>query len=447
MKKYILILCVLTIKHTVAQLCFDPATTYSICAGTPETSVVSKDLNNDGKSDLIVTSCNNAYILLGTGTGSFNLLQNYSVGFNPWNISVEDYNNDGNLDIAVANYNPPGITVILGNGNGSFNSPTTFFVIAAAPNANSICSSDYNEDGNMDLVVTNSNSGNLAILFGDGLGNFGLPNYFPTSLYPSGVTTADFNSDGNMDLATCHFNDSLSIILGNGGGNFTVINKYKVVGLHHMLINDDINSDGIKDLITNNYNLNSVSVLLGIGNGAFNTPLFYAVGTNPTNVQCNDIDGDGNKDLVVTNSSGNISILLGNGMGTFSSISYTIGSQPSSSTSGDFNSDGKTDIAVANYSSPDLSVFLSCSPTNIIKTSSVNEVGLYPNPSNGQITIDALITETQTIQIFDINGVVVFNQNISGKKVLNLEKLNEGVYSIMISSNQTTSFKKLVIVK
>src|SRR5437879_12731165 len=94
-------------------------------------------------------------------------------------------------------------------------------------------------------------------------------------------------------------------------------------------------------------NADSVSVLLGNGDGTFQTAVNYDAGSYPSSVVAGDLNGDKHPDLVVVNSTG-ISVLLGNGDGTFqSAVNYAAGSAPYSVVIGDLNGDGKHDLALA----------------------------------------------------------------------------------------------------
>ena len=97
---------------------------------------------------------------------------------------------------------------------------------------------------------------------------------------------------------------------------------------------------------------NTVSVLLGNGDGTFQPKVDYETGTYPTSVAVGDFNGDGRADLAVANSvSNNVSVLLGNGNGTFQAkVDYGVGTNPTSVAVADFNGDGKADLAVASGS-------------------------------------------------------------------------------------------------
>ena len=120
----------------------------------------------------------------------------------------------------------------------------------------------------------------------------------------------------------------------------------------------DFNGDGKPDLAVTNAN-SSISVLLGNGDGTFQAAVNYGVGSGSSSVAVGDFNGDGKLDLAVANGNSSISVLLGNGDGTFqAAVNYGVGSGSSSVAVGDFNGDGKLDLAVANWNGSTISVLL-----------------------------------------------------------------------------------------
>jgi hypothetical protein len=273
-----------------------------------------------------------------------------------------DLNGDGKVDLAGAGANV--VSVMLGNGNGTFGAKTDFRV-AAAPQA--VAAGDFNSDGKVDLVATlNDPQSSLALLTGTGTGTFNPPIYFPnTSGFDSpAIAATDLNSDGKLDLvvmhnigcytAPCTAADSITILLGNGDGSFQTPSEVDVGTGPFAMAVLDLNGDGIKDVAIGGGNT-ELSILLGVGNGTFvQQPVVTLVPGGDLFSACNDIgvgdlNRDGKQDLVVPlgNGEGN-AILIGNGNGTFqvmSRIQIDETFAPLHVAVADYNRDGLLDIA------------------------------------------------------------------------------------------------------
>ena len=91
-------------------------------------SVAVGDFNGDGKADLAVANCdsNNVSVLLGNGNGTFQAAVNYAAGTYPSSVAVGDFNGDGKADLAVANCASNNVSVLLGNGNGTFQAAVNY---------------------------------------------------------------------------------------------------------------------------------------------------------------------------------------------------------------------------------------------------------------------------------------------------------------------------------
>jgi hypothetical protein len=346
------------------------------------TSVAVGDFNGDGNLDLAVT---NSYsgtvsILLGDGAGNFTTFSGsmVSVGSgttsNPFSIAVGDFNSDGNLDLAVANFGDGTVSILLGDGTGFFHpAPTPIVTVGRGPY--SIAVGDFTGDGVLDLAVANSGDNTVSILVNDGTGKFS-PAATPTvavGVSPLSVVVGDFLGNGKFDLAVvnscgtdslCSAPGTVSILLGDGTGNFTPATTLPVGYSPYSVAVGDFNGDGVLDLAVANSCGNdplcnnspgTVSILLGDGTGSFSSAATspVTVGVNPRSVAVGDFNGDGSLDLTVVNFNDNtVTILKGDGTGNFAPATTTpvpVGVNPTSVAVGDFNGDGNPDLAVANF--------------------------------------------------------------------------------------------------
>jgi FG-GAP-like repeat/Abnormal spindle-like microcephaly-assoc'd, ASPM-SPD-2-Hydin len=327
-------------------------------------SVVAGDFNGDGNPDLAVTSSSGVSILLGNGSGSFQapVTYPYGAGQQPYAILAADFNGDGKLDLAFSlTLRTSVIAVSLGNGDGTFGPPAEF-AVGLFPVA--LAAGDLNGDGRLDLAVADGLGGQVSILLGNGDGTFQTFQEYPVSAYSYGVAIGDFNADGNLDLgvASNSGKSGAYVLLGNGDGTFQSAVGYGVGSFAREIVTADVNFDGNLDLTVVNNSGNSLSVLLGNGDGTFQKQVTYPVpaGSDPSSVAAVDFNGDGKLDLAASNSvSNSVSVLLGNGDGTFQKQSqFATGTEPYVLGVADFNNDGLMDIVTSNWVSSTVSVLL-----------------------------------------------------------------------------------------
>jgi hypothetical protein len=227
-----------------------------------------------------------------------------SVGTMPQGLVTADFNADGKLDLAVANDGSSTVSILLGNGDGTF---TTKSTPAAGSGANWVAVGDFNEDGKLDLAVANLGStgtGGVSILLGNGDGTFTLRSSPNTGNGPFALIAGDFNGDGHLDLAVSNQNDgTVSILLGVGDGTFTSGGRLTVGNFPQVIVAGDFNEDGKLDLAVSNQTDNTVSVLLGNGNGTFQAQSIVPVGGSgsPIGLIAADFNGDGHLDLAAVN--------------------------------------------------------------------------------------------------------------------------------------------------
>jgi hypothetical protein len=269
-----------------------------------------------------------------------------TVGSRPQNTVLGDFNNDGRLDLAATNVSANTISVLLGNGDGTFQLQTAY-ATGASPIA--IASGDFNRDGNLDLVAGNAGAATISVYLGNGDGTFLRQQVYAVGNGPQSIAVADFNGDGFLDLAVLDRNDrNVTILLGQGDGTFQVeLNvcedplTFAVGESGQVIATADFNGDGAADLAVTDAQNSVVSVLLGLGDGTFQSRVSYAVRFNPIGLAIADFDEDGIPDLAVANAESNVvSVLLGVGDGTFQpQVTYGTGNAPEGVSVGDFNGD------------------------------------------------------------------------------------------------------------
>ncbi|PYJ97764.1 MAG: VCBS repeat-containing protein [Verrucomicrobia bacterium] len=334
---------------------FDPPVNYATGNYASSHSVAIGDFNGDGRRDLAVANYasydaigsytnGDVSVLFGNGDGTFQPAASYVVGAAPGSLAAGDFNGDSKDDLAVGNSVSGTVSLLLGKDNGTFQAAVNY---AVGANPSSVAVGDFNSDGVADLAIANGGSATVSVLLGKGDGTF--QTAIDYSWGGVSVAVGDFDGDGQPDLAAAN-NANIMVLLGKGDGTFPgVVYKIKE-GVPESLAAGDFNADGRLDLAVANYSPfgGNVSVLLGKGDGSFREDHNYNVGGRPRSVAIGDLNGDGTTDLAVANSV-SISVLLGKGNGLFlGAVNYDAGTGPSSVAIGDLNGDGKPDLAVAN---------------------------------------------------------------------------------------------------
>ena len=330
------------------------------------------ELNGDGRPDVVVT---NSYdrnttgsVLFGNGDGTFGYQGDFATGVGPFGVVIADLNGDGRQDFAVTNRGGDpdavsnSVSVFLGDGRGNIRAAGEFNV---RENPMAMGVADFDADGHPDLAVTNLGSQSVSVLLGNGDGTFGTP-AIRTAGFPQSVAIADFDTDGRPDLAVANngpqpsYTGWVSMRFGNGDGTFRAGGNFALGTGSGSIAAADLNGDGKPDLAVTNAGtypnwIGHVSVMLGNGDGTFRARIDYATGMFSCAVAIADLDGNGKPDLAVANTgsmptyASTVSVLLGIGDGTFSpATNFAAGAQPSSVAVADLNADGRPDLAVAN---------------------------------------------------------------------------------------------------
>jgi hypothetical protein len=296
----------------------------SYAVGSSPVAVVTADLAHNGKLDPITANSgsNTISVLMGNGDGTFGAAQTYAVGSDPVAVAVGDFNGDGKLDVVTANEGNNTVSVLLGNGDGTFQTAKNY-AVGSQPASVAV----GNFDGHLDIVTANQGDGTVSLLPGNGDGTFGTAKTIATFGTPAvSLAVGDFNADGKLDLA---------VATRGTDGSWGMYNYYPG-------------------------NSPTVNLLLGNGSGAFLTGNTYALPSPfevppssfaPPSVTATDLNGDSKPDLVVTEAGDyGVDVLLNNGNGAFAGPTAfgTGGYGPQAVAVADLNGEGKPDLVTTN---------------------------------------------------------------------------------------------------
>jgi uncharacterized protein (TIGR03437 family) len=234
-------------------------------------------------------------------------------------LAAADFNRDGHVDLIVTNTSQPA-QLYLGVGDGTFRPALSVPIGFSSPSA--ITAADFNGDGIPDLAVVDSSSGKVNILIGNGDGTFKSPfTYAVTANAPGpasvSIVAHDLNSDGNIDLVIYGPSiDRVSVMLGRGDGTFRASADYIPGGSRYgsAITVSDFNGDGIPDLAISGKTGPIITLMLGNGDGSFQTGASYPDGANDNSfvlLASGEFNNDGSPDIAAVSSTGGLDVLLG----------------------------------------------------------------------------------------------------------------------------------------
>ena len=313
-------------------LACSPSTTACPATGTSPVWVVAADFNNDGKQDLAVVNSvsSTVSILLGNGDGTFQAKIDAATGTSPVSVAAGDFNGDGNLDLAIANSGSDTVSILLGNGDGTFQAKKDVS-LAAGAGPSALAVADLDKDGVLDIVVADKSSSKISVLIGNGDGTFKPHVEYPADKLPTSVVVADFNNNGTPDVVVVDSGATkLSYFEGLGDGTFLAATSVDLTSGSgpSQAVAVDLNEDGKPDLAITGATANTISILPGVGDGTFGSPLSFNTAAGPTGIAVGDFNGDGRLDLVTANSTaGSVSVELQGPSVSFSSPSIGFGNQ------------------------------------------------------------------------------------------------------------------------
>lgn len=401
------------------------------------------DFNDDGKPDLVVANheSNDVSVLLGNGDGTYAAAVHYPAGPCADSVVIGDLNNDGKQDLAVAASCDNFVAVLLGKGDGTFYAAVRYFVSTAQE----LLLRDFNGDGKPDLMARDrNNNSEILVLFNDGSGRFdGFPRTVAGGFsgFPEGFGVADFNGDGRLDIAVSVSSvpipgstNELSVMLARADGGFEAAVDYPAASAGDspgFVATGDLNGDGAPDIVVGIRSTHRVAVFLNNGNGGFASAVNYATGSADTQgLAIGDINGDGRPDIAVANQNGdNVSVLINRGGGVFAdAVNIPAGDGAIAVAIGDLDGNGAADLAVANRAGSTASVLLA--PAPILVAISDNEgLGTIVNDDGAPPPTVLSITRTgaSPTTATSVSWTVTFSEAVTGVDVSDFDFLSTGL--------------------
>lgn len=324
-------------------------------------SIATADFNSDGHLDVAIATThwyNEMKLSYGVGDGTF-LYPKSHVGGGT-DLVAGDYDGDSAIDIAIVSPVDDALSIYINDGVGVF--PEVPVRYGAADNPSIIAASDFDQDGTLDLIAGNVLENDyilhsLSFFRNQGDGQLAAPLSYFVYENPMWTETTDFNNDGQLDMAVVGNDvDQVTILLNEGNNNFS--STRIAVGYTPTSVTPlDINRDGRIDLAVRSHD--GISILTNKGNGAFNSPIDYDF-SNLTNdaMRGADFNNDGIEDFVTIDNStiysfpqkGSVAVFLNNQPGVKLKSTFYLRNYVLTLDAGDFNKDGNADVAVATSS-------------------------------------------------------------------------------------------------
>lgn len=334
--------------------------------------IVAADFNEDGAQDLAVLNQGTAdiSILINRGDGTFEPEATLAFTGTPRAMDAADFNNNSHADLVVTDLIGGAVSVYLGRGDGTFHAQRRFLAGGGGSDARSVATYDMDGDGNTDIVVGNAGRDSISILLGDGTGSFGPAREFDARNFPLAVKATDLNGDGQGDVVFLNGldpndpasgqNPRVRPLLGIGGGALeeaATHGPYRVDANPVDLALFDLDGDGDLDGVTAHPNRNFLNLVASSGGGRFLAGEILRTGNAPNSVALGMLNSDRFPDIVATCEQHTVSVLLGrNGLNFDIFILYPVGTSPIGGIIAELNGDRSAEIVVANREGATISV-------------------------------------------------------------------------------------------
>ncbi|CAF1210047.1 unnamed protein product [Adineta ricciae] len=399
---------------------FQPAVSLAIGSGTSPYYVIVVDLNNDQHLDMAVTcfQTSEVVILYGDTTGNFILSRRYSTGAgsNPWALTAVDLDNDDDPEYLVTYWGTGYLAVLTEYYAAQFSKQISFST-GSAPHPYSLATADFNNDNQSDVVIANSNTDDIKVMFGLNNGLFTTPITYSIGIHssPQYVLTSDIDKDNHVDIVTVNSKENtLSVIMNYGNGTFAEQKKYSTGSdsSPSSVAMGDLNNDQRNDLVITNQQGDNIGIFIGYDYTSFQSQITYSAGNAQglNAVTVSDFNNDTNVDIAaVYQMNYQLGIFLGDGNGNFTLLAlYPTGdnSIPRGLVVDDFNKDNSADIAVAYFGSSAIGIFIGYGNGSFSNQVTVS-IGTNTGPRS--LAVGDLNNDNQT----DIVSINVYTNSIS----------------------------------
>ena len=329
------------------------------------TAVAAGYFNKDRYPDLVGAGAPQLSIFLGDGDGGLVRTSRVAGGEHPVDYAVTDLDADGDTDIVVANHETDYVTLLLGDGRGTFHPAThSPLRIAVRPHPHAVHAADLNADGHVDLVVDHREAEGMLTLRGRSEGRFDSTGQVVNvggDPY-RGMALGDLNEDGQLDLVTPN-PSKVGVFLNTSSDQIAFTDAASVPAAAPFAVAlGDLNGDDRLDLIAaSDEGSPLVELFFGDGEGGFeeapDSPVQFAPGAKK--IAIGDFNGDGTADAAVSSyDSSDVLVLLG-GPESIRTDFLPSGEHPWGMAVADFNADGKDDLVIADDATRRATVYLS----------------------------------------------------------------------------------------